>query len=103
MPNQCNKPSSFSAKDTTLGVCNKAEQDSRFSITRVIEIVAKVESILSFKEDQEIDIFFDDETSIENFSLYILGKRFSNQLDRYFPLSTFVVAFGKKATENEMA
>ena len=68
-----------------------------------MEKVAKVESILPFKEDQEIDIFFDDETNIDNFSLYILGKKFSNQLDRYFPISTFVVAFGKKATENEMA
>ena len=58
---------------------------------------------MGHKEDQEIDIFFDDEINIENFSLYILGKKFSNQLDRYFPLSTFVVAFGKKATENKMA
>ena len=56
-----------------------------------MEKVAKVESILPFKEDQPI----------LRISLYICsvsfpGKKFSNQLDRYFPLSTFVVAFGKK-------
>ena len=69
--------------------------------------VAKVQSILLFKEDQEIDIFFDDGTNIENFSLYLQckfpGEKVFQSIGSLLSSKYICGRIREKATENEMA